>query len=42
MYNNKGKENTSRTPNKEKARDGYVCMFECGKHLFNSMHERAG
>ena len=41
-YSNKGKENTSSTSEKkEKSRDGYVCMYECGKQLLHSKYERA-
>ena len=36
------KENTSSTSeNKEKARDGYVCIYECGKQFCNSTSECA-
>ena len=30
-----------RSENKEKARDGYVCMYECGENLSRSTYERA-
>ena len=41
-YDNKGKEKTSiMSENKEKACDGYVSMYECRKHLFNSKYESA-
>ena len=31
-YGSDGEKNTSSmSENKEKSRDGYVCMFECGK-----------
>ena len=40
-YGNKGEKNTSRTSeNKEKAHDGYVHMYECGKPLSHSIYER--
>ena len=40
LYVNKGKENTSRTSEKRvKARDGYVCMYEWGKHFCHSTYE---
>ena len=35
---NKGEENTSST---SEARNGYVCMYEHGKHLLYSLYERA-
>ena len=41
IYDKEGKEKTSRiSENKEKARDGYVSMHECGKHLCHSTYER--
>ena len=41
VYDNKGEETTSGpSEKKEKSCDGYVCMYECGKHLFNSNYER--
>ena len=37
----KVKENTlSTSENKEKARDGYVCIYECGKTFCTSTSER--
>ena len=42
VYDNKGEEKTSITyEKKENSRDGYVHMYECGKHLFNPMYECA-
>ena len=32
---------SSTSENKEKARDGYFFMYECGKHLLHSMYECA-
>ena len=41
-YDIKGKEKTlSTSENKEKARDGYVCIYECGKQFCNSTSECA-
>ena len=41
-YDIRGKENTSRTSEKkEKAREGYVCIYECGKNLLHSAYEHA-
>ena len=41
-YNIEGEENTSsKSKNKEKARDGYVSTYECGKIFFTSTFERA-
>ena len=41
-YDIKGEENTSSTfEKKEQERDGYVCMYEFGKHLLHSMYECA-
>ena len=41
VHDNKDKENTSETSkNKEQARDGYICMYECGKHFFHLTYER--
>ena len=38
-YDNNGEENIlSTSEKKEKAGDGYVFMYECGKHLFCSMY----
>ena len=37
----KGKEKTlSMSEKKEKSRDGYVCIYEYGKHLLHSIYER--
>ena len=33
--------NLSTSKRKEKARDGYVCMYKCGKHLLHSTYKRA-
>ena len=42
VYDIKGEENTSGiSENKEKARDGYVRIYECGKHLLTPTSERA-
>ena len=39
-YDIKGEENTSRmSEKKEKSRDGYINMYECGKHLLHSTYE---
>ena len=41
-YYIKGKEkNYSTSEKKEKSRDGYVCIYECGKNLLHSTYERA-
>ena len=41
-YGNKGKEKTSSTSKKkEKARDGYVRMYECRKQFLHSTYECA-
>ena len=41
-YINESEENNlSTTENKEKARDGYFCMYEYGKQFFRSTYERA-
>ena len=41
-YDIKGEEMTLKTPaNKEKARDGYVHIYEFGKHLINWTYECA-
>ena len=40
FYDNKGTKNTSSTSEKKgKSRDGYVRMYECGKHFFYSIYE---
>ena len=40
-YYIKGEKNTLSTSEKKvNSCDGYVCMYECGKHLLNSMYER--
>ena len=42
MYDIKGKEKTSSTSEKkEKERDGYVYMYECGKYLLHSSYDHA-
>ena len=41
-YDSKYKEkNLSTSENKEKARGGYIYIYEWGKHLLNLTHERA-
>ena len=41
-YGRKGEGNIARrSEKKEKACDGYVWMYECGKNLLRSMYERA-
>ena len=41
-YGNKGEENNwSKSEKKEKACDGYVHMYECGKNFLHSTYERA-
>ena len=42
VHDTYGKENTSSTSEKkEMACDGYVCIYECGKHLCCSTSEHA-
>ena len=41
-YDIKGEEKTPRTSKmKEKARGGYVCIYECGKKILQSTYEHA-
>ena len=35
------KKTLSKSEKKEKECDGYICMYECGKHLLYSMYESA-
>ena len=30
----------STSEKRKKSHDGFVCMYECGKYFFYSMHER--